>query len=191
MERLSAVANTIRRVRRETLALHNTTSGDNEWSLGCRNYARTCYALRQMAATCEWLTILPEDEKPLAFTFAIGSIPFKFYHGDPQDTPAHYRIVSYAELHQQQLALEIDGYQVRDKILRLAVETDISGDVSSVILVEMDLAGRPTETYIIPFDVEMGNIRHIESPSVILPPARVEPLKNTEEKDKNRNAGSQ
>ena len=77
-ERLSIVANTIRDVRREAVTLHDLAAGDNEWSLGCRVYARTCHALTLAADRHEWLTILPEDEKPLRFAFAIGSVPSAF-----------------------------------------------------------------------------------------------------------------
>lgn len=191
-DRLSIVANLIREVRREAVNLHDSAGGDNEWSLGCRVYARTCHALRQAAERHEWLTILPEEDKALRFAFAIGSVPFRFYHGEAGDPPNHYLITTYAELHQQQLALDLDGVQMRDQIVRLAVETDATRQVSSVTLVEMDEARNLTGTYAIPFDAELGNVAPLQPKGVDLPPPLLEPLKKeAEEKREKRDAGAQ
>lgn len=190
---LSELANMIRRARHETLLLHDPAAGDNEWSLGCRVYARTCHALRQAAKECEWLTILREDEKPLRFTFAIGSIPVRFYRGEAGDPPGNYLAVTHAELYQQQLAFVIDGIRLVDQILRLAIETDETREVSKVILVEMDTLGTVTEAYRIPFDTEAGNVAPLRSKPVDLPPPPVEPLNKEDkrEKYKDRHVGSQ
>jgi hypothetical protein len=179
-DRLSAIANIIRHVRRETVALHDPIGGDNEWSLGCRIYARTCHCIRGAANDHQWLTILPEAEN-LSFSFAIGSIPFRFYRGKPNDPPGRYLIKTYGELHQLQTALEIEGLRPLDKILRLAVETDASREVSDVSFVETDEAGNVTETYRIPFDIEATNITPIQVKPVDLPPPTLEPLRDEEQ----------
>jgi hypothetical protein len=185
--RLSLVANMIRDVRRETVLLHEPTNGDSEWSLGCRVYSRTCHVLRVAAQEYSWLTIL-EDEKPLRFGFAIGSIPFRFYRGEADDPPSHYLMTTYAELHQQQLALELGVVLLKDQILRLAVETDATRQVSNVTLVEMDEAKSLTGTYNIPFDIELRNVTPLQSKGVDLPPLTLEPLKKAEENREKRDA---
>ena len=188
-DRLSVVANIIRDARRGTLLLYEPENGDNEWCLGCRAYSWTCHALRIAAQDHDWLTIL-EDDKPLRFGFAIGSLPFRFYHGEADDPPNHYLTTTYAELHQQQLALELGDVILKDQILRLAVETDATGQVSSVILVEMDESGNLTGTYSIPFDIEPTNVVPLQSKGVDLPPLTLEPLAKDEEKREKRDAGA-
>jgi len=191
-ERLRIVAGIIRDVRRETVALHEADAGDNEWSLGCRVYARTVHAFQEAAEKFEWLTILPEYEKPLRFTFAIGSVPIRFYRGEAGDPPGNYVSVSYAELYQQQLALQIDGIRLVDQILRLAVEVDEKRDVSGVSVVEIDKQGSVTETYKIPFDVELETVAPLRSKPIDVPPPQLEPVKNQDERKKlkGRHAGS-
>lgn len=95
--------------------------------------------------------------------------------------------------YRKRAALEIDGFHLRDKILRLAVETDAERQVSNVILVEMDQAENVSETYSISFDIEPGKVAPIQSKPVDLPPPPIEPLKKDEEeqKDKGRDASSQ
>src|ERR1035438_2927788 len=86
-QRLLAVAVVIRRARNETLSLYDPIGGDNSWSHGCRAYARTCHALREAAKEFQWLRILPEFES-LRFTFAIGTVPIRFYRGLPDERPS-------------------------------------------------------------------------------------------------------
>jgi hypothetical protein len=188
-ERLSVIATAIRDVRHGTVLLHEPDNGDSEWSLGCRVYSRTCHRIRLAAQRYDWLAIL-EDEKPLRFAFAIGSIPFRFYRGDADDPPSRYLMTTYAELHQQQLALELGIVIPTDQILRLAVETDAKRQVSSVILVEMDQSGNLTGTYSIPFDIQPTNVVPLQSKGVDLPPLTLEPLMKDEEKREKRDAGA-
>jgi hypothetical protein len=193
-DRLVAVANIIRRVRHEAAVLHDPLAGDNGWSLGCRAYARTCYALTQATKGLEWLSILPEAEA-LRFSFAIAGIPFRFYKGFPDDPPTRYLSTTYAELHQHQLALEITGFVTVDGVLRLAVETDVAGDASAITLVEVDEAGEVTNTYQIP-EMESGsNVTVIKTPAIDLPPVVIEPVEQPSEnsvkkKAKKRDTGA-
>lgn len=190
-ERLSILAAIIREVRGDAVLLHDPAAGDNEWCLGCRVYARTCSALEQAAERFEWLTILPEAEKPLRFTFAIGSIPIRFYRGLPTDPPGNYISRSYVEIHQQQLAFQIDGIRLVDQILRIAVEIDGEREVSGIFLVEMDNQGEVTETYQIPFAAEAGNVTPLRSTPINVPAPELQPLDKPEErKRKDRHAGS-
>ncbi len=183
-ERLSALANIIRRVRREAVALHQAQNGDNEWSLGCRVYVRTCHALTQAAKEYPWLTILPEPEK-LSFSFAVGTIPFRFYRGAADDPPGRYLITTPGENHHQQLCLAIEGFRPIDKILRMAVEVDdTTREVSAVTVVEVDDADNVIGTFGIPFDAQPSTVTPIQAKPVDLPPPTVEPLRPTGEEQK-------
>jgi hypothetical protein len=178
-ERLSVIAGIIRRVRIETLALHDRGGGDNQWSLGCRIYSRTCHALREASSLYEWLTILPETET-LRFSFAIGYVSFRFYRGKPDDPPERYLMSTYGELHHLQRTLQIEGLHPLDKVLRLAVEPDTT-EVCQVTFVEVDEGGNVTETYRIPMEAEEKKVTLLEAKPVDLPPPTLEPLKSEEE----------
>jgi hypothetical protein len=178
-ERLSIIANIIRRVRSETVMLHDPLAGDNEWSLGCRAYSRICFAIRSAAKQYAWLTTLHESEE-LRFSFVIGEIPFRFYTGEPDDPPGRYIFRTFGELQHLQSMLPIEGLRTLDKILRLAIETDSQREVTSVTLVEMDQSGQATEKYSIPFDVIQSNVEPLQVKPIDLPPPTVEPLKDEE-----------
>lgn len=195
-DRLSAIATILRDVRQETVAKHEPDGGDSEWSLGCRIYSRSCFALTQARANYDWLTIPPELEA-LRFSFAIGNVPLRFYKGNADDPPGKYIGTTFGELNQQQLLLAIDGVSLRNVVLRLAIETDEARLASNVILVEMDESGNVTNTYVIPFEAAEGtNVIPLQTPPVSLPPvalpttAEAEPQRANEE-SRNSDASSQ
>lgn len=185
-ERLIVIANILRTVRHEAVLLHEPGVGDNAWSLGCRVYVRECHAVRAAAQKYPWLKILDEAE-PLRFTFAIGTIPVRFYTGEAEGAPGRYLERTHAEVHQQQLAFQIDGLRLIDSVLRLAVETDTNGEVENVFLVEMDTAGNVTESYRIPLNGQAANVTPLQPKPVELGPPQVEPLaaEETEAKENN------
>lgn len=185
-DHLSVIATIIRDVRHGCVLLHEPKEGDGPWSLGCRAYERICAALRKAAITNNWLRTLPEKSS-LGFSFTIGSVPFRFYRGDPDEPPFNYQFKSYGEIHHLQLCLALDrGFHEIDGVLRLAVETDGSGEVSAVTLVEMDDGGNPRDSHQIPFDEGDGNVVSFETPPVDLPPVIAEPLKKEEEGEKRK-----
>ena len=188
--RLSTIATLLRDVRQETVDKHESTDGDSEWSLGCRIYSRSCFAITQAAANYDWLRILNEREV-LRFTFAIGNTPLRFYKGNADDPPGKYMETTFAELNQQQLTLEIDGISLRNVVLRLAVETDEARLASRVILVEMNESGSITNTYEIPFDVEGSNVVPLVVPPVSLPPVGLPTTEEAEKEVRNRDVSSQ
>jgi hypothetical protein len=118
---------------------------------------------------------LPEFER-LRFTFAIGSIPIRFYRGLPDDPPARYLVTSFLELRQQELALTIDGLPALPKILRLAVETGPERQVSNVILVELEEDGEPIAQYTVPTGLGAVNVMPMQAEAVVLPAPTVEPI---------------
>jgi hypothetical protein len=188
--RLSTIATLLRDVRQETVDKHESTDGDSEWSLGCRIYSRSCFAITQAAANYDWLRILNEREV-LRFTFAIGNTPLRFYKGNADDPPGKYMETTFAELNQQQLTLEIDGISLRNVVLRLAIETDAARLASRVILVEMNESGSITNTYEIPFDAEGSNVVPLVVPPVSLPPVELPTTEEAEEEVRNRDVSSQ
>jgi hypothetical protein len=183
VDRLSIIAGVIRRVRHEAVTLHEPEDGDTAWSLGCRIYSRTCFALKNAASGYDWLTVVAEAE-PLCFTFAIGSIPFKFYRGSPDDPPSRLLEMTFGELRHQQLAFDIEGIRLVDKILRVAVEAFPNGEVSSISVVEMDKAGVVTGTYCIPAEFELNNVTPLQAKPVDLPAPTLEPIEDSREQKK-------
>jgi hypothetical protein len=185
-ERLALIASIIRRVRSETVALHDPGHGDNAWSLGCRIYTRTCFAIRAVAKDYPWLTILHESED-LRFSFAFGEVPVRFYTGDADNPPDRYVHATFGELQHLQAVLPIEGIRSIDNVLRLAVEPDNDRKVLSVTLVEMDQSGQPTEKYTIPFELTDGsNITSLQAKPIDLPPPAVKPIKNEEKQSQRR-----
>lgn len=184
-ERLELTADLIRVARRETVLLHDTAAGDNAWSLGCRVYARSCFAIRNAARTYDWLKVVAELDG-LSFTFAIGGVPLRFFRGDPDDPPSRYLAISFGELRQLQLNLD-DGVST-DRLIRIAVETIVTGEASDITLVEMDEAGNVTDTYLIAQQGRMsqvsGNVVPLQTRPVELPPVTLEP--NDEAADNTR-----
>jgi hypothetical protein len=185
-ERLSILANAIRRVRSECVALYEPENGDGDWSLGCRVYQRTFFAIKQLATTVDWLTI-NQELKPLQFSFGVGSVPLRFYKGDPEDPPSRYLSLSQGEFDHIQMSFEFEGLPSPDTILRLAVAVDSTRQVSSVSVVEIDEFKEVVGVYTIPFEVQIVNITPMKAPPVSVPPVVAIPLKKeTAEEKKNK-----
>lgn len=177
-ERLALLAGTLRDVRDITLALYDPIGGDNPWSHGCRVYARSCSKIRELARQHSWLRVIEEEPRPI-FTFAIEGIPIRFYKGSPEYPPVNYLCITYGELLQRHL---FENIRLLDKILRIAVETDKEGRVSTVKLVELDEAGEATGVYIIPYAFTPTKIVSIESQPIEVKPPTVEPIEPEEQK---------
>ena len=175
--RLTTLANVIRRVRSGCVELHKPEDGDGNWSLGCRVYERTFFAIRELSKSVDWVIINPEL-KSLQFSFCVGSVPLRFYKGDANDPPSRYLTHSDGELMQLQTCFEFEGLPTVDTILRLAVEVDSTRQAVSVSLVEIDEYKEVIGTYRIPFDAQGGaNLSTMQTPPVNLPPVVAEPLK--------------
>ena len=185
-QRLSIIANEFRRVRSDCVALHKPEDGDGDWSLGCRIYERSFFAIRQLSKKHpSWLTIVPEL-KALQFCFCIGSVPLRYYKGDPEDPPSRSLVQSPGEIEQTQLCIRFEGRPTVDTILRLAVEVDAMRQASSVSLIEIDEFKEVVGKYRIPFDAQALNVTPMQTPPVSLPPLVAEPLGNATDEIKNR-----
>lgn len=150
LEHLTFVAGVMRAARDGAVQLHDADAGDNNWSLGCRVYSRIMAQLRRESQITPWLTVLPETQA-LRFTFAVGSVPLKFYKGDADDVPQKFLEPSFAELRQLNLAFKTDGFDSTN-LLRIAIEPDASGKTSTVTLVEVEESGQPIRVFQIPLD---------------------------------------
>jgi hypothetical protein len=177
-ERLSLIAQALRDVRDETLAMYDPLGGDNGWSHGCRAYVRSMFRIRQLEREYQWLGIISEEPR-LRFTFAIEGIPIRFYRGSPDDPPGNYLVTTYGELQQRQL---FEGLRPLDRILRLAVETDREGRVSTVKLVELDEGGEATGVYVIPFGAARSKVSPLAAKPINIEAPSVEPLHDGSER---------
>jgi hypothetical protein len=179
-ERLAILASIIRDVRDTLALLHEPDAGDRASSFACRAYDRTYYSIEQASKKYGWLRILPDKEKPLRFTFAVGHVPLRFYHGDPNDPLGRYLQVSYMEIHQRQQALDFGLPIPPDGILRVAVETDPTGRVARVSVLEMDVNRNISDTYVIPFEIERMPIPMLPRP-VETPAPEIEMIQNEDD----------
>lgn len=185
--RLSSIARLIADVRHETVLLHQETSGDNNWSLGCRVYARTCYALLSAVDVWpEWLSVV--EDTGLHFVFAIGGVPLRFYKGEPDNAPVRSLRRNYPEIRAHQMALFGESQDRADEILRFAVETDEFGEAETITLVQLDMDGATLDSWPIEFTFATG-VSSIEKPKegVKQAPAKVLPFKE-EKKEEDENA---
>ncbi|MGA3262873.1 MAG: hypothetical protein ABSC47_02380 [Terracidiphilus sp.] len=183
--RLTILANEIRRVRSECVALHEPEHGDGDWSLGCRVYQRTFFAIRELSKTLDWLSI-NQELKALQFSFSVGSVPLRHYKGDPDDPPSRYLTHSDGETLHIQTCFEFEGLPTVDTILRLAVDVDSTRQATSVSLVEIDEYKEVIGQYRIPFTAQISNISLMQAPPVNLPPVVAEPIKKETDEEKIR-----
>jgi hypothetical protein len=178
-ERLITLAMLIRDARRGAVELHDPAGGDDEWSLGCRAYSRTCHALKAATRQYDWLKVLPDCEgRTLRFTFAIEGVPLRFYRGDPADPPSKCFSASFTELGQMTMLAELGTIPSEEFALRLAIETDKTGNASQISLVELLLDQQDVifDTYLIPLTAKTSVVP-LQPKGIDLPPPTVEPLK--------------
>lgn len=187
-ERLATLASVIRGARESAVLRHDPSAGDGPWGLGCCAYERMCFAIEKASQAHSWLKVLPDPEKQLRFTFAVGHIPFRIYRGQPGEPPSRYLTTSYAEIRHRQRALEFGHPIPIDGILRIAVETDDTGRASTISVVEMDEERQITGSYIIPSETQPGVIPLRLKPIDTAPP-KLEPLKKTEESSERKEQG--
>jgi hypothetical protein len=189
-ERLSLIGSVIRDTREDVATLHDPESGDGPWGFGCRAYERTCFAIEKATEKNSWLTILKDTERHLRFSFAIGHVPFRFYRGDPEDPPSRFLAVSYPELRETQLALDLGVVVPCDGVLRIAIETDATGRASTISVIEMDVSRTVTGLYAIPPDVDRAAVP-LRAKPVDTPAPVIEPLtKSAETKKRERNVSN-
>lgn len=127
--RLVAVANLIATGRDAAVLRHDPSIGDDDWVLGCRAFQACRFAISTGAKSeaAPWLSVMDPSRH---FLFRIGSIPLRFYRGDPEDPTHRTKSQSFPEL--AQLSMVFPGDDLRDVVARLAVETDLDGRAMSI-----------------------------------------------------------
>jgi hypothetical protein len=150
-ERLRIVAKIITDARHACVIRREAENGDNGWAVGCRAYAWICHALTRATPDYPWLSIVEggghiETEAgdhffwtTARFVFAIGGVPLRFYRGQADDVPSNSLRVAFPELaaKEQAFLFKTPTLLPNSHALRLAIETDDTGDVSTITLVQV------------------------------------------------------
>jgi hypothetical protein len=195
-DRLDFLANVIVRVRHETALMHQPKKGDNLWSLGCRSFARTCFAFAQAALVDrepDWLGVLNSESH---FVILVGGVPVRFYSGDPENPPSRALRRHNPELEAAQYALGlVTTNKSRLGIVRLIVERGKNNEVGGITLVNLDSEGNILNAWAIPLPPIDGRLTKTTPPptgpdviplnptekGIDVPPAAVRPLRREEE----------
>ncbi len=177
-DRLLRVADLIRLARDGAADDHRPEMGEGNWSLGVRCYERTCVALTWATRTYEWLNVVTgSGGGPVHFVMSVGGHAVRFYHGSPEDVPVRYRQISFPELSEQQLALELDSDLPPNRSLRIAIENDEAGRPASISLVEIASdTGDAINTYSIPLTI----VPFGAEPPASISPVSAEPVDDRE-----------
>lgn len=146
-DRLCQIAAIIRDVRHDALGGHEPKKGDSNWGLGTRVHERTCHAIRQAAQQIPWLKIL---EPGLHFVFTIGKVPVRFYRGEAENPNPRYLSRRFPEITAQQFAFDF-AQEENDWFWRLAIETEVTGEVLRIVLVQVSASGQTQNPWEVPF----------------------------------------
>jgi hypothetical protein len=196
--RLRVLAELIRDVRHQAVLTHEPQLGDDAWVLGVRAYKRTCFEIAKAAIGehREWISVIENEERERArealapavlnpelhFVFAVGGVPLRFYRGSADEKTEKSLKRQYPEINAHQLVMEYVPEPVLDRVLRLAVETDDLGEVTRVVLVQLDEDGNPHNPWDIPVDMapKVSQFRAIDKEKEIAAPS-VGPKRRREE----------
>ena len=124
-DRIHYLAALIDAGRQSALEDFNPLEGDDSWTLGCLAYKRSCFQIiaASHAESSDWLAVA---DPGMAFVFSIGSIPCRFFHGEPED-PQEKRLYRNAvEGHQFQLSFWEESVG-RPYVWRFVCETNSLG----------------------------------------------------------------
>ena len=182
-ERLTLIARLIIQGRKDALDRHDTSIGDDAWTLGCKAFAYGKFRIVEAdeTDTHPWLRIV---DSSMQFVFTIGAVPVRFYHGTADEPNQRTLRQSFPELRQLDLGFESED-EGRDLAYRFAVETDIDGSVLRVIFV--GLRGEDSVlNWEVPISAEVRTLhiaRSEPAPGVELPPPSVQAPGDEEEHD--------
>jgi len=145
-DRLVFLATAIKQVRHAALLVHEPSKGDTNWGLGCRVHERTCFAIKEASDDQTWLDVI---DPSLHFVFSIGGVPIRFYRGDAESPNPRFLSRRYPEIEAQQLAFEFP-VEDREWLWRMAIETDIDGEVMRIVMVQVSETGEIKNMWTIP-----------------------------------------
>lgn len=177
-ERLSTVATALRDARDAALETYEPLKGETGWCLGCSQYDRSKFCIREMAkSNPAWLSIVPE-RSVLRCTFAIDGIPVRFFHQTTDEAPEKYTSSTDGEERQFQMLFEVDGVPFVQTLFRLAIKNYATGKVDSITLVEFDDTGATISEYSIPFGVASSSVIPLQAKAVNLEAVTLEALES-------------
>lgn len=150
-DRLVILANMITQVRHEAILMHEPSKGDTNWGLGCRAHERTCHAIKDASDYHPWLDVI---DPSLHFVFSIGGVPVRFYKGEAESPNPRHLSRRYPEIEAQQTAFAF-FHEGKEWLWRMAIETDIDGEVMRIVMVQVSESGEIKSTWTIPM---AGNV---------------------------------
>ncbi len=82
-EKIRYVSALIRKGQDSAVESFAFDQGDNNWTLGCVAYRRSCYQIEQAAEfeAANWLGVLSPG---MEFIFSVGGVAARLFHGDPE-----------------------------------------------------------------------------------------------------------
>ena len=131
-DRMNVIAELLREARDGAVDDHRPSKGERNWSLGSRGLERGMHAIKEGALVYPWLKILNGSRH---FRFMIGAVPVAFYHGRARQPKASTLLRRADELRQTSLAFP--GVSTPPAI-RIAVETDDTGKVSTILVAQVE-----------------------------------------------------
>lgn len=182
--RLQLIAKVLRDTRKGALARHDTVAGDTPWGFGCTVYDRSTQMLMR-AGEAMWQDWFRVVKPPLEFVFAIGSVPVRYYSGDPREPGGKHLKLCEPEMYQLDLLHRND---VPALIWRVVVDPDITGNVSRVVVIGSTSTGTIECFYEIPDDGVVSFLppldpTKVSGAGVQLPPATVSLRSDRTKKD--------
>jgi hypothetical protein len=184
-ERLSLIAHLISNAVNSAARRHQSTSGDDGWSLGCVRFARIKNLLIRKAQSGDWpwLAIINPGKK---FIFSIGGVPIRFYRGKPDSAPERTLVVSSPEFLQMSLAFEGMDAELKKLCFRFAIETGILGETVSVVFAALaHEGGAPVHSWKINIDNDSAIETDLQIDNSVdmidIPPAPIEALEDAKE----------
>ena len=169
-DRLLVVGARIRDVRNEAVDDHRSAKGETNWSLGVRQYERTCSALSWASIEFPWLTVVSGGLGAVQYVFAIGGHPIRFCRGDEEEITARYREPCFPEMIQQQTFFGSS----QGRWLRIVIENGPECRPAVIRLMEIDADGVPVHFYVIPEVTVTTTITPFTPPSE--PPVQIPPV---------------
>lgn len=124
-ERLVKVAQLLARGRGSAVDRFDPTIGDDNWTLGVCAYNYGCFQIAQAAGTpgFEWLVVIDAGKH---FQFSIGSVPMRFWRGDPNEPTAKISVATPLE----QLLLDLEpGVPAAGLLFRIGITADVDGSL--------------------------------------------------------------
>jgi hypothetical protein len=131
-DRLAALAQFFASTRLGVASLHDASAGDDNWSLGCRSFARWRNNLLKKVQDGQWpwLNIINPGKR---FIFGIGTVPVRFFRGSVNRPPERTLVNSLPELNQLTLAFDDTQTPYRDLKWRFAIETGYLGEPTAIV----------------------------------------------------------